>query len=137
MEVLRYRKSTSLVAAAVSTLALSSCSVDSYHTDASAVHCDGERTKAELEDDGVATFIVHGEKDRIATVTVRREDDFASVKVEGDIEGRPPQEIAADGFSEPVEIVSGSELSTFGGGGAWLIDVRKDSVVIQGNCDGM
>jgi len=73
----------------------------------------------------------------ISTITVRRESNEVSVKVEGDVTG-PPQILELDGFTSPTPIVEGAELSTFGAGGAWVIDAREDnSVVIQGNCDGL
>ena len=86
----------------------------------------------------MTTFIVHGEhKGDIATVKVRRSEAGASFRVSGDVTG-PPQKLEADGFTAPTPLVKGgAELSAFGAGGAWIIDVRKDSVVIQGSCNGM
>lgn len=122
---------------ALSAAALTGCSIDSYYNDPSNVQCDEKRTRTELASDGVATFIVHGKHEgKVATVTVRREDNMVSVKVGGDITG-PPMQVEEDGFSKPTPIVEGPELSAFGAGGAWIIDARKDSVVIQGTCDGM
>ena len=136
MERMFYRR-TSVAAAALSALAMAGCSVDSYLNDPSNVQCDGKRTKADLEGSGMATFIVHGKEDGdVATVKVRRSDERASVGVTGDVTG-PPQQLEADGFTAPTPIVEGAELSTFGAGGAWVIDVRDDSVVIQGSCEGM
>ena len=136
MEIISYRKSTALAAAALSALALSGC--DSYLLDTSDVQCDGKRTMQDLEGNGMATFIVHGKnKGDVATVKVRRNDEGASVMTTGNIAGTPPQVLGEDGFTKPLPIVEGSELSAFGAGGAWVIDVRNDSVVIQGSCDGM
>lgn len=138
MEKLSYRKSVATTSAALAFTALNSCSfeIDSYLTDPSNVQCDDKRTKSDLEGDGTSSFIVHGDKDKIATVTVRRKDDAVSVAVTGDVTG-PPQDLESDGYTEPTPIVEGSELTAFGAGGAWVIDVRKDSVVIQGTCEGM
>lgn len=112
--------------------------IDSYLTDPSGVQCDGARTKTDLPDRGLATFIVHGEtEDDIATITVRQNNQGVSVRVTGDVTG-PPQVLADDGFTHPTSIVDGPELNTLGAGGAWIIDARSDgTVVIQGNCDGM
>ena len=138
MEILSYRKSTALAAAALSTLAMAGCTIDSYLTDASNVTCDGKRTKADLEGDGIATFVVHGkENGEVATVKVRRSQGAASVQSSGDVAGAPSQILDEDGFTKPLPITEGAELSTFGAGGAWVIDVREDSVVIQGTCEGM
>jgi hypothetical protein len=134
-----YQKRNVLAATALSAVALGGCSIniDSYLTDPSNVQCDGRRTEADLSGDGLATFIVHGkDNDAVATVKVRRSGSDASVNVSGDITG-PAQQLEADGFTAPTPIVDGSELSAFGAGGAWVIDVRKDTVVIQGDCDGM
>jgi hypothetical protein len=91
----------------------------------------------ELSGDGMATFVVHGtKKGDIAAIAVRRADNSVSVGVTGKITG-PPQQLEADGFTAPTPIVDGPELSAFGAGGAWIIDARKDSIVIQGSCDGM
>ncbi len=137
MERLVSRRRNVLAIAALSATALVGCSVDSYLTDPSNVQCDSKRTKTDLKGDGMATFIVHGkEKGDVATVKVRRTGEDASVGVTGDVTG-PPQQLEADGFTAPTPIVDGPELSVFGAGGAWVIDVRKDSVVIQGTCDGM
>jgi hypothetical protein len=100
------------------------------------VQCDGTRTEVDLSGNGMATFIVHGKhKGDVATVQVRRSEKDASVRVSGDVTG-PPQQLEADGFTAPTPIVKGAELSAFGAGGDWIIDVRRDSVVIQGSCDG-
>ncbi len=137
MERLTYRKRNVLGVAALSVTALAGCSIDSYHNDASNVQCDGKRTKTNLQGNGMATFIVHGEDDSIATVQVRRSEQGVSVGVTGDISGRPPQVLEADGFTVPIPQVNGPELSTYGAGGAWIIDARDDSIVIQGSCDGL
>ncbi len=137
MERLTPRRRNILAIAALSATALVGCSVDSYLTDPSNVQCDGKRTKTELEGDGMATFVVHGKEDGdVATVSVRRNDDRVSVSVSGDVTG-PPQQLEEDGYTAPTPIVDGAELSAFGAGGAWIIDARNDSVVIQGSCDGM
>ena len=137
MERFTNRKRNALLATALSAVALTSCSIDSYLTDPSNVQCDGKRTEVDLSGNGMATFIVHGkQKDEVATVRVRRNGNEASVGVTGDVTG-PPQQLEADGFTKPTPIVNGPELSAFGAGGAWVIDVRKDMVVIQGSCDGM
>ena len=136
MERLTPRKRNALLAVALSATALAGCSIDSYLTDASNVRCDGKRTKTELEGNGVATFIVHGEDDSVATVQVRRNEEGVSVGVSGDVTG-PPQQLEDDGFTAPTPIVNGAELSAFGAGGAWVIDAREDSIVIQGTCDGI
>lgn len=137
MERLTNRKRNTLLATALSAVALTSCSIDSYLTDPSNVQCDGRRTEVDLAGNGMSTFIVHGkQKGAIATVKVRRSGNEASVGVTGDVTG-PPQQLEADGYTKPTPIVNGAELSAFGAGGAWIIDVRKDSVVIQGTCDGM
>jgi len=131
------KRRIAVVVAALSATALASCSVDSYLTNASNVHCDGKRTKVDLAVDGLATFIVHGnDEGDVATVKVRRSEDRASVAVSGEVTG-PPQQLEADGFTTPTAVVNGAELSAFGAGGVWVIDVREDSVVIQGTCDGM
>lgn len=131
-----HRRNT-LATAALSALALAGCSINSYLTDPSAVKCDGKRTMADLKGDGMATFIVHGKhKDELATVKVRRIGNKASVGVTGDITG-PHQQLEADGFTTPTPISNGAEISTYAANGAWVIDVSKDTVVIQGNCDGM
>ncbi len=136
MERLALGKRNALVAGFLSATALMGCSIDSYLTDPSDVHCDGKRTMADLRGNGMATFIVHGEDESVATVQVRRNRQEVSVAVSGDITG-PPQQLEEDGFTSPTPIVEGSELSAFGAGGAWVIDARKDSVVIQGSCDGI
>lgn len=132
-----YKKRSFIAANLLAVSALSSCTIDSYLTDASDVQCDGRRTLSDLKEDGQAVFVVHGEnKDDIATITVRREDDQIRVGVSGDITG-PPQQLESDGFTHPLPIAEGPELSTFGAGGVWLIDARKGDVVIQGSCNGM
>jgi len=137
MEIVTPRIRNILAIVTLSATAIASCSFDSYLTDPSNVQCDGKRTTADLKGDGAATFIVHGkEKDDVATVKVRRTGESASVGISGDVTG-PPQQLEADGFTRPTPIIDGPELSTFGAGGAWIIDVRKGSVVIQGSCDGM
>lgn len=139
MELSRYKKPAATIAAALSFTSLAACglSIDSYLTDPSDVQCDGRRTEADLAMNGMATFIVHGKQPKdIATIKVRRNEQGASVGVTGEITG-PPQQLEADGFTTPTPVVDGSELSAFGAGGAWVIDVRKDTVVIQGTCDGM
>lgn len=137
MEIFTYKRRNAIVVAALSAAALTGCSIDSYLTDPSNVHCDGKRTKVDLEVNGMATFVIHGKQDvEVATVKVRRSEEGASVGVSGDVSGPPPQ-LEADGFTTPAPVVDGAELSVFGAGGAWVIDVRKDSVVIQGSCDGM
>jgi hypothetical protein len=137
MEILSNKRRNSIVAVALSASALAGCSIDSYLTDSSNVQCDEKRTEVNLSSNGIATFIVHGKhKGDVATVKVRRDDNDASVNVSGDITG-PPQQLKADGFTKPTPVVNGAELSAFGAGGAWVIDVRKDTVVIQGTCDGM
>jgi hypothetical protein len=135
----KYNFKHTIVASLLAAPALAACSVeiDSYHNDTLNVTCDEGRTKSDLEGDGLATFIAHGAKDQDpATITVRRENDEVSVKTEGNVTG-PPQTLEEDGYTKPTPIVDGSELSTFGAGGAWVIDVREDSVVIQGSCEGM
>jgi hypothetical protein len=137
MEKLTPRRRNILAIATLSATALAGCSVDSYLTNPSNVHCDGKRTKTELQGNGTATFIVHGKEDAdVATVKVRRSNEGISVGVSGDVTG-PPQQLEADGFTAPTPIVDGAELSAFGAGGAWIIDARNDGVVIQGSCDGM
>ncbi len=139
MERLTPRSRNILTIAALSATALVSCSVDSYLTDPSNVHCDGKRTKTELDGDGIAEFIVHGnEDDKAANVNVRLTDDGVSVRVSGDVTG-PPQQLGKDGYTEPVPAVKGPELSTFGAGGVWTVDVSpKDGTVsVRGTCDGM
>lgn len=133
MERLTHIKRDFLLMAALSATAFAGCSIDSYLTDASDVQCDGKRTRTELEGNGMATFVVHGEDDAVATVQVRRSEEGVSVGVTGDVTG-PPQQLEEDGFTAPTPLVDGAELSTFGAGGAWVIDAREDSVVIQGSC---
>jgi len=135
MERLTSRKCNALLAVTLSATALFGCSIDSYLTDASDVQCDGRRTKSDLEGNGMATFTVHGEDNSLATVRVRRSEEGVSVGVIGDVTG-PPQQLEDDGFTAPTPIVDGAEMSTFGAGGAWVIDAHEDSVVIQGSCDG-
>lgn len=123
--------------AALTATALVGCSIESYSNDTSNVQCDGKRTISPLNSNGMATFIVHGQKDNdVAIIRVRRTDEGVSVGVSGDVTG-PPQRLEADGFTTPTPIVEGSELGTFGAGGAWIIDARPDGVVIQGSCNGM
>lgn len=137
MERLPDRRRTAIVKAALFAVALAGCSSDGYSTDPSNVQCDGRRTMVDLEAGDTATFLVHGSQEGdVATVKVRRGEDDASVAVTGDVTG-PPQQVGPDGFTPPIRIVEGAELSTFGAGGAWVIDVREDSVVIQGTCAGM
>jgi hypothetical protein len=139
MEIFTHRSRNATAAAALSAALLTACSfsVDSYLTDASNVQCDGRRTEVDLSDDGMATFIVHGLHKRIATVKVRRSQGNASVAVSGDVAGSPPQLSAqADGFTTPVPVVNGAELSAYAAGGSWAIDVSQANVVIQGSCDG-
>ena len=132
----RYR--TAAVAATLSAAALTGCTIDSYLTDASDVQCDGKRTKADLPEGGTTVFIVHGsEAGRIATMHIKRDQQGASVKVEGDSEGALEVALAPDGYTEPVPVTEGTELSAFGAGGAWVIDVRETDVVIQGSCGGL
>ncbi len=131
-----YRRAVALTA--LSTAALVGCTVDSYLNDTSDVQCDGKRTKTDLVVGGIATFIVHGsEAGRVATVQVKRDEQGASVKVEGDTDGAPMQTLDANGYTEPAPVVDGAELSAFGAGGAWIIDARKNEVVIWGSCDGI
>ena len=136
MERLRPRSHNTLLVVALSATALAGCSIDSYLTNPSDVQCDGNRTKTDLEGNGMTTFIVHGEDDSVATVKVRRNNKGVSVGVTGNVTGTP-QQLEADGFTAPIPLVNGAELSAFGAGGAWIIDAREDSVVIQGSCDGM
>lgn len=137
MEILHARTRNTLAIATLSATALAGCSIDSYLTDPSNIHCDSRRTISELSGDSVATFVVHGrEKGDVATIKVRRTAQGASVNVSGDITG-PPQQLEKDGYTAAVAVVDGPELSAFGAGGAWVIDVRQNSVVIQGSCDGM
>jgi hypothetical protein len=137
MEKLLQARRNALVAATLAAAALSGCTIDSYLTDPSNVQCDGRRTKVNLAVSGMAIFIVHGKHaGDSATVKVRRSEAGADVAVAGDVTG-PPQVLEADGFSRVTPVVDGPELSAFGAGGAWVIDVREDSVVIQGTCDGM
>ena len=137
MEKIFTSKRNSVLAIALSLSALSGCSVDSYLNDPSNVQCDEKRTIADLPNNGMATFIVHGKQEGdVATIRIRRTAKLASVAVSGDVTG-PPQQLEPDGFTKPTPIVDGAELSAFGAGGAWVIDARKDSVVIQGTCQGM
>ncbi len=136
MNRLKFKNRDALLAVTLSATALVGCSIDSYLTDASDVQCDGKRTKADLKVNGMATFIVRGEDESNATVQVRRSEEGVSVGVTGDVTG-PPQQLEDNGFTKPTPLVDGAELSAFGAGGAWVIDVREDSVVIQGSCDGM
>lgn len=136
MEILRFRNKA-LVTTLLSATALLGCSIESYLTNTSAVKCDGKTTIDDLPVDGVATFIVHGRNDgETGIVQVRRNADGVSVKAESDIDG-PPQQLMSDGFTPPVPIMEGSELTTFAAGGAWILDARDDSVIIQGTCDGL
>lgn len=140
LDMERHRIKRAIVASllAAPALALVGCSVevDSYHTDSSDVRCDDGRTKSELRGDGLATFVVHGSgNEDPAVITVRRENDLVSVKVEGNVTG-PVQELAMDGFTEPTPLVDGAELGTFGSGAAWVVDARPDSVTIEGTCEG-
>ena len=135
MEKLRFRSiiATNLLAVT----ALTGCTIDSYLNDPLGVRCDGKRTISDLAEGDIATFIVHGENEgEVASVHIRREDNEVSVKVDGDVTG-PPQQLEDDGYTAPTPISDGSELATFGAGGAWVIDARDDSVVIQGSCDGI
>ena len=110
--------------------------IDSYLTDPSNVQCNGQRTETDLVNGGMATFIVHGkQKGAIATVQVRRVNNEVSVRTGGDVTG-PPQQVQPDGFTPPTPVVSGAELSAFAAGGAWVIDARDNTVVIQGSCTG-
>lgn len=137
MEKLHNKRRNIFAVAALTAVALAGCSVDSYLTDPSNVHCDGNRTEVDLASNGIATFIVHGKhKGDVATVRVRRNQEGASVNVTGDVTG-PPQQLEHDGYTAPTPVVNGPELTAFGAGGAWVIDVRKNSAVIQGTCDGM
>ena len=137
MEKLSSKGRNSILAAAVALGALAGCSVDSYLTDPSNAQCDGRRTKADLAVNGIATFIVHGKQESdVATVRVRRSEQNASVATSGDVTG-PPQQLEADGFTAPTPVGDGVQLSAFGASGAWVIDVREGSVVIQGTCAGM
>lgn len=139
MERLIPRNNNLVAVAYLSAIALSGCTVDvdSYLNDQTNVQCDGKRTKADLNGDGMATFVVHGEKEAdAAIVSVRRKDDEVSVSVAGNVTG-PPQQLEEDGYTAPTPIVDGTELAAFGAGAAWIIDAREDSVVIQGTCDGM
>ncbi len=137
MEIFTYKRWAAIVATALSAVALTGCSRDSYLTDPSNVQCDSKPTKVDLAVNGMTTFIVHGKQESdVATVKVRRSKEGANVGVSGDVTG-PPQQLEADGFTAATPVADGAELSTFGAGGAWVIDVRQDSVVIQGTCDGM
>lgn len=114
---------------------LSGCVIDSYLTDASAVECDGKRTKADF-DEGVesVSFIIHPPEEK-HKVTVAREDDQYYVSVE------PLGEISDDSFkTTDMPLKNGPnnpDFSFLAGKGAWMVDVRPDepSVVISGNCD--
>ncbi len=137
METLAHKKRNSILALALSASAIAGCSIDSYLTDPSNVQCDGKRTEVDLSTNGLATFIVHGKQNAdVAVVKVRRNAAGASLAVSGEVTG-PPQQREADGFTKPTPVVDGAELSTFGAGGAWVIDVRDSTVVIQGSCDDM
>ena len=46
-------------------------------------------------------------------------------------------DLEGDGYTKSTPLVDGAELSTFGAGGAWVIDARENSVVIQGTCEGL
>ena len=135
----RFPKKSLIASNLLAVSALTACAfeIDSYHTDPSDVRCDDGRTKVELDGNGRVTFMAHGEKNKDPVViTVRRENDQVSVRAEGNITG-PPQAVEQDGFSSPTPLVDGAELSTFGAGGAWVIDAREESVVIEGTCEGM
>lgn len=125
----------SYLVGAISALALSSCSEGGYNTDPSSVQCDVKRTIADLPEDGMTTFVVHGnERGEVGIVQVRRSDESVSVATESEIAG-PPQQLELDGFTEPVPIEEGPELSAFAAGVAWVIDARRDTVVIHGTCN--
>jgi hypothetical protein len=127
MEKLSYKKRNALLATTLSAVALAGCTIDSYLTDPSNVQCDGKRTKVELEGSGMTTFVVHGDKESdVATVQVRRTKEIASVAVS---EGAQGEE-----FTDPTPVVEGPELNASAAGVSWVIDVRDDSVVIQGSC---
>ncbi|MBC7764153.1 hypothetical protein H7Y29_00390 [Microbacteriaceae bacterium] len=133
----KYRTRSLITANLLAVSAFSACSIDSYLRDPSNVQCDGKRTMSDLSGNGNAIFIVHGkDKSDVATITVKRDDGEVSVKVTGEVTG-PPQQLERDGFTTATPILDGAELGTFGGGGAWVIDAREDSIVIQGTCDGM
>lgn len=139
-EILSKRGLGLVTSLAIGALVLEGCSftVDSYLTDPSNVKCDGKRTKTDLNGDGMASFVVHGKHTgELAIVKVRRAYDKASLSVVNDTANSPAQQYDKDGFSTPTSVVDGSELSVIAGGGAWVIDVRKDSVIIQGSCDGL
>src|SRR5579872_1384593 len=134
---LRQRKPAAILAAALTATALSGCTVESYLTDNSNVQCDGNQTEAPLNGNGNVAFIVHGEnKKDVATVNVRRDSRGVSLNVTGSVTG-PPQQLEPDGYTKPVPIESTTQLSAFGADGAWIINVSKTDVIIQGSCQGM
>lgn len=125
MERFTYSK-LAVVATTMAALALPGCrvSIDSYLTDASGVQCDGRRTITDLRVGGVALFVVHGiDRGEEATVEVSRADTTVSVAVDDKPAGLPRPYVA-----------DGAELHVNAADGTWLIDVREDTVVIQGSC---
>lgn len=135
MERLHSYKRNAILAATLSATALTGCSIDSYLNDTTNVRCDGKRTKTDLAEGSVATFVVRGEDDSVATVQVRRTPEGVSSGVsEGG--SQTAQELATDDFTEPIPTAQGAELTALGAGVMWVVDVRadEDSVVIQGSC---
>ena len=142
MEILRRKseanrlRSNRIPLVFAATLLAGGCTIDSYLNDPTDVQCDGRRTLSELSGDGVATFIVHGKGKNNGVITVRKEDGAVSLHADGIMSG-PAAELDEDGYTIPVALRNGPELSAFVAGGAWIIDVRNKSVVIQGSCDGI
>jgi hypothetical protein len=131
-----FEKSRAVVAG-FSLFLLVGCGVDSYLTDPSNVQCNGDRTQVNLAANGLAAFIVHGKhRGEVATIQVRRTEAGASTSVSGDVTG-PPQKLESDGFTKPVPVGGGADLSAYAASGAWIIDVSKNTAVIQGSCVGM
>lgn len=118
-------------------VALGGCSIDSYSNDAADVQCDGKRTMADLTAGGTTAFIVHGDDEgEVATLRLRRDETHASVAIAGQL-ADPLERLDEDGFNPPVSIVEGPELDVLAAGGAWIIDIRDRSAVIEGSCDGL
>jgi hypothetical protein len=132
------RGKTLLATAVLSTAALAGCSmeVDSYLNNPAGVECDGNRTKVDLVGDGTVTFIVHGkEQEDVAAIQIRRKDNSVSERVNNDL--MQPEQPATEGYSESTPVVNGPELYALAAKVGWVINVNKDSVIIQGSCDSL
>lgn len=129
MEKLRNIEIKTATALSVAGLALTACTIDSYLTDVTNVHCDGKRTIQDLREDGLSTFIIHGKDNAVAKVVVKKKDSLVAIATAsvGD-----PKQLE---FGRYEKIDFGYEFDMIAAGGAWLINASEDDVYIHGSCE--